>query len=196
MVLHNIHNKPDLAQVHLMKNLSIEMIKNDGYCLVTELINQNVNNPLDRFINVDETDIEIISHLLLGKNNKNISSEMNIPLSTVQRRVRNLISKELVLFSSDINYNKFGFKVGMLHIYQKDGNIERIAEEIKVMPGVRSVEIHIGNSDLIANVVYKDGTDLLKLISKVKSKTGVERIVWSERIQKILSPNIFSIEHF
>ncbi|KAA2282779.1 Lrp/AsnC family transcriptional regulator [Candidatus Nitrosocosmicus agrestis] len=179
-----------------MKNLSIEMIKNDGYCLVTELINQNVNNPLDRFINVDETDIEIISHLLLGKNNKNISSEMNIPLSTVQRRVRNLISKELVLFSSDINYNKFGFKVGMLHIYQKDGNIERIAEEIKVMPGVRSVEIHIGNSDLIANVVYKDGTDLLKLISKVKSKTGVERIVWSERIQKILSPNIFSIEHF
>lgn len=191
-----VHTKPDLAQVYLMKNLSIEMIKNDGYCLVTELINQNVNTPLHRFINVDETDIEIISHLLLGKNNKNISSEMNIPLSTVQRRVRNLISKELVLFRSDINYNKFGFKVGMLHIYLKDGNLERIVEEIKVMPGVRSVEIHIGNSDLIANVVYKDGTDLLKLISKVKSKTGVERIVWSERIQKVLSPNIFSIEHF
>jgi predicted transcriptional regulator len=61
------------------------------------LLNQEGNNPFDRIINIDETDLEIISHLLVGKNNKEISSEINIPLSTVQRRVRSLISKELGL---------------------------------------------------------------------------------------------------
>jgi len=176
-----------------VKNLSMEMIKNDEYRMIIELINQEPNAPNYPFINIDETDTEIISHILIGKNNKEISAEMNIPLSTVQRRVRNLISKELVVYKSDINYHKFGYKVGMLHIYLKDGNMEKVAGKVKMMEGVRSVEIHIGNSDLIANVVYRDSSDLLKLISKVKSNPEVDRIVWSERIHMIVSSNNFSL---
>lgn len=84
----------------------------------------------------------------------------------------------------------------MLHIYLKDGRIENVAEEVKVMHGFKFVEIHIGNSDLIANAVYKDRSELLKLINKLKSIQDVDRIIWSEQIQKFLSPNNFSIKHF
>jgi len=44
------------------------------------------------------------------------------------------------------------------------------------------VEIHIGNSDILGHVIYKEGKDLLDLISSIKRIEGVDRIVWSERI--------------
>jgi DNA-binding Lrp family transcriptional regulator len=125
--------------------------------------------------------------LLNGKNNKEISTKIRIPLSTVQRRVRNLIAKNLVTFNSQINYPKFGFKVGLLHIYLEDGDFERIANKIMELDGVTSVEVHIGNSDLIANVVYRRSIELLELIAKVKSFEKIDKIVWSEMVYKISS---------
>ena len=138
-------------------------------------------------MNVDKIDSEIIGLLLNGKNNKEISTNIRIPLSTVQRRVRNLIAKNLVTFNSQINYPKFGFKVGMLHIYLEDGDFERIANKIMELDGVTSVEVHIGNSDLIANVVYRRSIELLELIAKVKSFEKIDKIVWSETVYKISS---------
>ena len=39
-----------------------------------------------------------------------------------------------------------------------------------------------GNSDILANVVYKEGKELLDIIIAIKKLAEVERIVWSERI--------------
>ena len=141
-------------------------------------------------MNVDKIDSEIIGLLLNGKNNKEISTKIRIPLSTVQRRVRNLIAKNLVTFNSQINYPKFGFKVGLLHIYLEDEDFERIANKIMELDGVTSVEVHIGNSDLIANVVYRRSIELLELIAKVKSFEKIDKIVWSEMVYKISSSKV------
>ena len=141
-------------------------------------------------MNVDKIDSEIIGLLLNGNNNKEISTKIRIPLSTVQRRVRNLIAKNLVTFNSQINYPKFGFKVGMLHIYLEDWDFERIANKIMELDGVTSVEVHIGNSDLIANVVYRRSIELLELIAKVKSLEKIDKIVWSEMVFKISSSKV------
>ena len=151
------------------------------------MINQNTGSNYSPVLNVDKIDSEIIGLLLNGKNNKEISTKIRIPLSTVQRRVRNLIAKNLVTFNSQINYPKFGFKVGMLHIYLEDGDFERIANKIMELDGVTSVEVHIGNSDLIANVVYRRSIELLELIAKVKSFEKIDKIVWSETVYKISS---------
>lgn len=154
------------------------------------MINQNTGSNYSPVLNVDKIDSEIIGLLLNGKNNKEISTKIRIPLSTVQRRVRNLIAKNLVTFNSQINYPKFGFKVGMLHIYLEDGDFERIANKIMELDGVTSVEVHIGNSDLIANVVYRRSIELLELIAKVKSFEKIDKIVWSEMVYKISSSKV------
>ena len=107
----------------------INMVKNDEYSLLDDLINQNTDSYHSPVVNFDKIDNEIIGLLLNGKNNKEISMKIRIPLSTVQRRVRNLIARKLVTFNSEINYPKFGFKVGMLHIYLEDGDFERIANK-------------------------------------------------------------------
>ena len=84
----------------------------------------------------------------------------------------------------EVDYEKLGYKAGLLNIYLKNGNIDNMAKRIHELDGVISVEIHIGNSDILANVVYKDGKKLLALISEIKNFEGVGRIVWSERIYR------------
>ena len=48
--------------------------------------------------------------------------------------------------------------------------------------GIVSIEVHIGNSDILAGIVYKEGPGLLKVITRIKKMEGVERIEWSEMI--------------
>ena len=81
-----------------------------------------------------------------------------------------------------INYQKFGFKSGLLHIYLRNGNIEESAKKIQYLQNITSVEIHIGNSDILGHVIYKEGKDLLNLISEIKKIDNIEKVVWSERI--------------
>jgi len=57
-----------------------------------------------------------------------------------------------------------------------------MAKTIYERDGITSVENHIGNSDILGNVIYKDSNDLLNLIATIKNMNGVERIVWSERV--------------
>lgn len=144
---------------------------------------RNSNNYLD------DVDSKIMELLVLGNNNKEIAKQMRIPLSTIQRRVRNLISNNVIIIKSEINYEKFGFKMGLLHVYLEDGSIDEVAHKINEIEGIESVEVHIGNSDLIANVIYKHSKELLDIISQVKKINKVDKIVWSEMIYKVYSKN-------
>jgi Lrp/AsnC family transcriptional regulator, regulator for asnA, asnC and gidA len=125
-----------------------------------------------------------------GRNNKQISSQLSIPLSTIQRRVRTLLTKEIITPRVQLNYEKLGLKTGLLHIYLKSGDIDQISKKVYEIDGITSFEIHIGNSDILANVVYKEGKELLKMITTIKKIEGVERIVWSERIYQSPSKEI------
>ncbi len=125
-----------------------------------------------------------------GRNNKQISSQLSIPLSTIQRRVRTLLTKEIITPRVQLNYEKLGLKTGLLHIYLKNGDIDQTAKKVYEIDGITSFEIHIGNSDILANVVYKEGKELLKMIITIKKIEAVERIVWSERIYQSPSKEI------
>lgn len=105
-----------------------------------------------------------------------------MPLSTIQRRVRNLFESGIINSKVELDYEKLGYKTGVLNIYLMNGNIDDIAKRIHQLDSVISIEIHIGNCDILANVVYDDGKKLLSIMSEIKNFEGVDRIVWSERI--------------
>lgn len=65
-----------------------------------------------------------------------------------------------------------------------------MAKRIDQLEGVTSIEIYIGNSDILANVVYKDGKKLLSLVSIISNLEGVESIAWSERVCQSPHKNI------
>jgi DNA-binding Lrp family transcriptional regulator len=79
---------------------------------------------------LDEIDIKIINLMVLNKTNKEISKDLGIPLSTIQRRARDLISAGFVTNNIQINYQKFGFKTGLINVYLRDGNIAELAKKI------------------------------------------------------------------
>jgi len=133
-------------------------------------------------ITIDETDIKIMNLMVLYKTNREISKDLTIPLSTIQRRVRNLITAGYIVSNIQINYQKFGFKTGLVHVYLRNGNIEELASKIQNLDQITYIEIHIGNSDILGNVVYKEGRELMNLISAIKKMYGVDKIVWSERV--------------
>lgn len=131
---------------------------------------------------IDKVDTRIIELLLAGRGNKYISSKTNIPLSTVQRRVRKLFEYELLSNKIEINYEKLGYKRGFLHVYVSDGVINKIGESLGERSGILSVAVHIGNSDLVAFFIYKDSKQLLEVISEVKVIEGVKSVLWSEEV--------------
>jgi DNA-binding Lrp family transcriptional regulator len=139
----------------------------------------------DKNIILDEIDYRIIHNILAGNNNKQIASKLKIPLSTIQRRAKKLIQQKVIFNEPTLNYDILGFTSGLLHIYIIDGNYDQIGNKVSLLKGVLSTEIHIGNSDIVSLVVYKDNRELLNILSSVKRMEGVERIVWSERIYKI-----------
>lgn len=138
---------------------------------------------------IDELDAKMMTLMLLGHPNKEISKRLKVPLSTVQRRTRRLLANGLVSVRAEVNLDNIGIKKGTIHVYLNDGNIDQMARKISTLDTVTSVEIHIGNSDLIANTVYKDSRQLLQTISNIKEFDGIDRIMWSEQVYEPTNEN-------
>ncbi len=134
---------------------------------------------------IDSLDFKIMSLMVSGLANKEISIELKVPLSTVQRRSRRLIRRGILATKTEVNLEMMGYKKGLIHVYIDNGNIEQIARRISALDSIESVEIHIGNSDMIGNLIYNDSKQLLQTISDIKKIEGVDHIVWSEEVFNI-----------
>jgi DNA-binding Lrp family transcriptional regulator len=146
-------------------------------------------------IRPDAIDNRIMELLFDGKNNSEISKKIGVPLSTVQRRVRKLQLNGIMTNQIQLDYRLLGFRTGLIHIFVKMGDIHEIAQRILSLDKVTFVEIYIGDSDILAHVIYEENIDLLNLITKIKNIRGVEKTSWSERVyqssQKYPLHNLF-----
>ncbi len=131
---------------------------------------------------IDKTDIKIIDLMVLGKTNKQIATSLKIPLSTVQRRTRKIIEKEIVIQKLQLNYEKFGLRTGLIHIYIREGDLDETCKKVSEIEGITSIEVHIGNSDIIANLAYRESKNMLDAILKIKEMDGIDHVIWSERV--------------
>ena len=103
-------------------------------------------------------------------------------MSTIQRRTRKLFEKEIISTKIELNYEKLGYKRGLLHVYLQKGQLDRIGQIVVEKRGILSVSVHVGNSDLVALFVYRDSKDLIETMTNIKEIEGVERVLWSEEV--------------
>src|SRR5215217_8024100 len=150
-------------------------------------INNN-NHHNNNLVNIDIIDKKIIELLIANHDNSFISQKLEIPLSTIQRRTRKLFEKEIISTKIELNYEKLGYKRGLLHIYLKKGHFDSIGKIVVEKCGILSVSVHVGNSDLVALFVYRDSKDLIETMTNIKEIEGVERVLWSEEVYFIPSP--------
>jgi DNA-binding Lrp family transcriptional regulator len=146
-----------------------------------QIIN-SINNDKFKF---DEVDFKIVTLLVLGYDNKKISSTLKIPLSTIQRRTRIILLSKIITQEYVPNFKILGIKKGLLHIYLRDGNLKQRAETISKLDGILSVSIHVGNSDILAEFVYDNNECLVDIISEIKDMQEIEKVLWSEEIYTV-----------
>jgi Lrp/AsnC family transcriptional regulator for asnA, asnC and gidA len=140
------------------------------------------NNP---FGDIDETDLKLIELMIstpANKNNRQMSTILGISLSTVQRRLRNLVAKGVLISKFYVDYEKIGYRTGLIHVYKMNGNSKEIAKAISKLKGIISIENHIGDSDVLVRVIFKLSSDLSDIINGVKQIDGIKGVTWSERI--------------
>jgi DNA-binding Lrp family transcriptional regulator len=137
--------------------------------------------------NADKT---ILHHLFSSQGHASslkLSRELNIPLSTIQRR-RKRLQDGLIETSYSLKIEKLGWRNATLLVSTASGKIETIGQEILDMSDlVSSVSRAMGGSnfDLRVEVIFKTNTDLMTLIDKIKSTEGVSGLIWSESLKLI-----------
>ncbi|MGI0020940.1 MAG: hypothetical protein ACREAY_10775, partial [Nitrososphaera sp.] len=85
----------------------------------------------------------------------------------------------------ELNYKKLGINKGLMHLYLADGEAMLIAKKLVEVPGVNSVSVHIGNSDIVAEIIYRDSMNILNMLALIKRIKGVQKVVWSEEIHRV-----------
>lgn len=116
-----------------------------------------------------------------------LSRELDIPLSTVQRRRKRL--EELFLETSYVlKVDKFGWRRATLFVSTQHGLTSSVAKEIlEWEDSIISVNRTMGGSeiDLQLEFIFRQNSELLELIEKIRAVDGVKNVAWSESIEVI-----------
>jgi DNA-binding Lrp family transcriptional regulator len=148
---------------------------------------------------LSEIDAKIL-RLLLGSEGRipthEISIELGVPLSTVQR-TRKRLESDYLIKTYALDPMKFGFRRVDLLIYTMGGATIELGKELlkreEVVYAARTIGEH--TIDLRVEVFVKDNVALLDLLEDVKAMKGVRDVVWTEVIETIgrkNSPNYFA----
>jgi DNA-binding Lrp family transcriptional regulator len=115
-----------------------------------------------------------------------ISQQLGIPLSTVQRR-RKRLEEEYLIKRYSLDPMKFGYRLIDLLIYTEGGETMNIGKELLKREEVTFAARTIGEHtiDLRVEVFVKDNGVLLDLLETVKAMKGVRDVVWTEVVETI-----------
>jgi len=115
-----------------------------------------------------------------------ISLQLEIPLSTVQRRRKKLEDTYLIKTYS-LDPMKFGYRRIDLLIYTEGGETMNVGKQLLEREEVTYAARTIGEHtiDLRVEVFVKENGVLLNLLEDVKAMKGVRDVVWTEVIETL-----------
>jgi DNA-binding Lrp family transcriptional regulator len=134
-----------------------------------------------------DTDKQIISFLLASKgkiSSVELAKNLDIPLSTIQRR-RKRLESEFLEVAYSLRLDKLGWRNADLLISTSKGKAHSIGKELLTNNAVTRVCRSIGEHtiDLHAEIVFKNNIELLHAIEWIKSLDGVSGVMWTEPIE-------------
>lgn len=139
---------------------------------------------------LSNTDKKILKTLITSNGNVSsltLSKNLDIPLSTVQRR-RKRLEATLLEEVYSLRMEKFGLRSAILFVTTSSASTELIGREILSWDNeVVSVKRCMGENaiDLQVEVVFESNKELLMIIERIKSVEGVTKVSWSEAVKVI-----------
>jgi len=106
-----------------------------------------------------------------------------------------ILAKDIIRNKVEPNYKKLGYNKGMIHVSIKGCDVSLAAQKLAEIDGIVSVAVHLGTSDIVAEFVYLDSTDVLKTIYKIWNIEGTDRVTWSQEVYTVPvhNKNVISI---
>ena len=116
-----------------------------------------------------------------------ISRELDIPLSTIQRR-RKRLEEILVERNYSLKIGMLGWREATLYASLRGGQAEEIGKRILYTSSrVISVSRILGGVglDLKIEIIFRQNSELTPLIDQIKSMEGVAGVIWCESLSLI-----------
>jgi DNA-binding Lrp family transcriptional regulator len=116
-----------------------------------------------------------------------LSRDLNIPLSTVQRR-RKRLEASLIETVYQLKLDKFGWRNATLFVATASTSARTIgAEMMSWEKEVVAVKRCMGenSADLQIDILFKSNRELCDIIERVKTIEGVTNVSWSESIETL-----------
>lgn len=120
-----------------------------------------------------------------------VSKDLGIPKSTVQRR-RKRLEKEFLITTYSLNPDKFGWRNIILLIATERGATHDVGRELLKRNDVSYVASTVGEHmiNLRAEAHVSDNAELLQLLEQVKAMNGVKDVMWIEVVETIGRHNV------
>jgi DNA-binding Lrp family transcriptional regulator len=152
----------------------------------------NNNNIKERSVPVlSLTDCKILKSLLSSAgriSSLKLSRELDIPLSTVQRR-RKRLEDTFLHTSYALKVEKFGWRKATLFLSTQHGLTSSVAKELLAWHQypILSISRTMGANeiDLHLEFIFRQNSELLDLIEKIRAIEGVKNVIWNESIEVI-----------
>lgn len=116
-----------------------------------------------------------------------LSRELEIPLSTVQRR-RKRLEANLIEITYQLKLEKFGWRTATLFITTANTSTRQIGEELMTWEKeVVAVKRCMGENaaHLQVEIIFRTNRELCDIIERIKTIEGVANVSWSEAIESI-----------
>lgn len=116
-----------------------------------------------------------------------LSKQLEIPLSTVQRRRKKMESDFLELYYLP-RIEKLGWHAALIFISMDSGIAVSAAWKLLSWEdSVVNVTRTMGDEkiDLVVQVTFRDNKDLLEICDRIKAISGVKSIFWTELVERI-----------
>src|ERR687888_1375044 len=151
-----------------------------------------------RTITYDSIDKAIIIELVKDANIKNIdlSKRLKIPLSTLQRRTRQLLQSSptsVLKKRFHIDTRQLGLRRGDIIIGVTKGKTKQVLE--KVLQSYRdtnilSISTRVNDRhNIVVDIVYNDSDELFKILESINSLPNVTHAEWSELVEDMENTN-------
>lgn len=112
-----------------------------------------------------------------------LSRELDIPLTTVQRR-RKRLEEEFISESYSLRYEKFGKRHITFIVSLGVGDRYEVTKEILVLEKVSALTSTFGDgADLKVEAILDSNQEFIEISEKIKSISGIQKISWFESIE-------------
>jgi Lrp/AsnC family transcriptional regulator for asnA, asnC and gidA len=156
-------------------------------------MNTKIRNDTASLDDLDEIDRKIVRYLQQNGRESftKMSEELGMPTSTVRDRTNRLVEHDILRIVGVLNPLKVRERVmANVGVRLSGGDLRSVADQISTLDEVAYVVICAGSFDLLVEVVCRDHSHLLDLISKIRdipNVSGTETFIYFEIVKEILT---------